>query len=326
MALMYSYLSHTGHERLSNMMLVILGCCLGVKHFWIIQVEMKRDCSYPWLDSNLRWEILCVNTPQGFLLLMCVTSTLRKALTVALQEEGNQLDHGTVRNARCSVQDDEDRLKLIIRGSEDDIDYTIRTLMRAGKYNRGVELNLHRGMSAWRIMFGVRGEAVAAGCCSWVFVISVGCLRDFQMTGNPMAWRVVLAVMLSSSFLVICVSRLLGDWGIFATDVLFWSGVGAYVLQFFTDLFAGAEWYCGRIENAVLICVCILPSVWACGRFYLCARDPRRKAGGKPTLTFDESEEEFSSDSSDGSGGDLEEDNVEESSSSNTDLEAGRDV
>jgi len=141
----------------------------------------------------------------------------------------------------------------------------IDTLRRVGKYDSSVLFNLERGMGHLRASLGIWVWGVIAGTAFWILTIGYFMPKAIAHTGYVATLYSAAAAL---SVIASIAAWFIGDSLIFATDVLLWSGVAQYVVQF-TAQFLEVK-YGLQLDLHIIIfgAINMLLSVGCCRAFY----------------------------------------------------------
>merc|ERR1712151_1459709 len=93
-------------------------------------------------------------------------------LTIQFAEKGKMLSFETVRDATCSLNADERRIRKEIRGLKDEVDSFIKTFKKLGRFTKGVQFNLDHGMSLRHLMNNSTRQRflkMFTACTAWGF-------------------------------------------------------------------------------------------------------------------------------------------------------------
>lgn len=136
-----------------------------------------------------------------------------------LEAQGAELEFETVREGKCSQEEDEFHIKNAISGQEEEMDKSIKMLKTIGRYDRAVHDNLALGMSHERARDGVSPfKVVAVWLCwqYWWITDKVGRNQQYLALGT-------LVVCVTLSLLLV---YHIGDRTIHAVDMGLVFGVG----------------------------------------------------------------------------------------------------
>jgi len=125
----------------------------------------------------------------------------------------------SVRFAEATNKRDSAKIKEHINGREDEIDTTIKQLVRIGRCNRDVLYNLSLGMGLDTISDGIHPFKIMCGSFAWLFWYDTdmaGTRHDVKATVVPMACTVCILLVAYGYF---------GDRSVFAIDAYVWFGM-----------------------------------------------------------------------------------------------------
>mmetsp|Transcript_42332 Transcript_42332/g.76805 ORF Transcript_42332/g.76805 Transcript_42332/m.76805 type:complete len:526 (+) Transcript_42332:143-1720(+) len=231
----------------------ILGAFMGARVVWVV-------------DHPVDFLLPGTLVAQGALVLRGFGYIVKAVMKENLETEAALLDVDTVRDATCTSKSDEKTIRGAILGLEDEIDAVIHTLRTVGKYDSAVVFNLERGMGSVRASLGIWIWGVVAGTSFWTLCVGYFVPNVLSM---PSYFAAVYICAVVLSITVTTAAWFIGDVLIFATDVLLWSGVIQYLVQFtaqFVEVKYG--WYLDMYIISFGVANVLL-SIGCCSLFYV---------------------------------------------------------
>lgn len=206
--------SHVSEPRANSVMMVSRSLLIGILSGSLVRSEIHEarcETSHsPVCEKNHARLTFIVPFYLGWLYENFYEIVVKK-----LQREGQLLHFDSVRKARCSNPVDEKAISSAIQGMEDDIDRAIRVLAYVGKWDRNVQANLRRGMSAKRVKRGLRLGATVS-YATLLLACPLACFAPIQVVVH-LAFVVCAAMW----FTCACMHEFL----IFVGDVTIWCGL-----------------------------------------------------------------------------------------------------
>jgi len=200
--------------------------------------------------------------------------SLRLTFTVlckeALEIEADQLSFESVRQARCSWPQDEERIYAQIQAIEDTIDDAIRTLKLVGRYDSAVLSNLRRGLSVNQTRQGVSTLRLGI-VCTYLGLIPLSSMGRFmrelhmgQLEGLATGLLTCLMAISALAF-----THTAGDHATFFVDALFWSSTCAWIGGSHAKDWVPLVPEIARDRLSLgVTCTCFLCVLFACQLFY----------------------------------------------------------
>lgn len=205
----------------------ILGYGLGLARF-DLREDHHTSRSFIWQlrgQTFLIGEGWVIIPLAGFLVLSYLRHIACKLNAEALKSEGELLQFKSVRHAVCSDMYDQERIKEIISGSEDEVDNTIKTLQSVGRYDSAVRFNIDLGMSREHARDGLDFYRIIAAVFAWEYWWVT------DLSGNEYHVLCVILPTVSSALAVAFVHCVVGDKAIIMVDLMFWMGLAFVVIS-----------------------------------------------------------------------------------------------